>query len=332
MSSGSAVRLAKIAPDMFPQVLPLLQEWRPTRPEATWRLLFFPPWETGEDYCGYGLMHGDRVVGFLGLAFSVRTVDGRQQRFCNLTTWYVRPEHRDHSISLLRPVLKLHDHTITDLSPSAAVTRISRRLGFETLDSSVHLLVPTPDVMPSRSSRGRLVFVDPGEIASRATPAERAILRDHDGLARCHALLAANGESYCLVVYTVSLDTSRPYCHIHHVGNPEVFAKEGRAIRHAMAEQSGVGTHVVDSRFVAAKRPPFSYRLPARHVKLYRSQSLAPSQIDNLYSEFVLLDLLTARSLEHLGTRAVRTAGNSLASQARSIGARINPFKRLRIP
>ena len=317
----SSVRVGKIRPAMFADVHPLLREFNPRLGESTWRQIFDPPWETGEDYCGYGLFDDDRVVGFLGLIFSRRTIDDRVERFCNLTAWYVRAEYRAHSLSLILPVLRLRDHTVTDLSPSSDVVRISRRLGFETLDSSVRLLLPVPGWVPIPRSSPAISF-DKAEIAARLTDDETLLVRDHADLPFCHQMLVDTGSARCLIIYTVAHDTSRPYCHVHHVGNQEIFATHGIAISRAIARESGVWMQVVDPRLVKARRPPMSVELPPRHVKLYRSRTLGPEQIDNLYSELVLLDIRTANSLERLGPRALRLAGKSLADRARSIGTR----------
>ena len=60
--------------------------------EEKWRKLFEYRWERDQDYCGLALKDGDQTAGFIGMIFSRRWINGRAEKICNLSTWFVREE------------------------------------------------------------------------------------------------------------------------------------------------------------------------------------------------------------------------------------------------
>ncbi len=102
---AKTVSIREVDAGMFSDVLPLLEDFDPTVESAAWQRLFEPGWEQ-QGHCGFGLFDGSRVVGFLGVLFSTRTIRGRDWPICNLATWAVLPEYREHSLRLLMRVLK----------------------------------------------------------------------------------------------------------------------------------------------------------------------------------------------------------------------------------
>jgi len=49
--------------------------------------------------------------------YSERLVEGRLERFCNLTSWCVLPDYRSRSISLLTALLRQHGYHFAVLEP-----------------------------------------------------------------------------------------------------------------------------------------------------------------------------------------------------------------------
>src|SRR5688572_13267612 len=112
----------------FELVYPLLMKFGNSGISSdSWRRIFQHPWAGPDDPCGYILFKGKEAKGFLGLIFSRRTIRGRQETLCNMTSWIVEPDCRNQSLALLRKVLQFDGITITNFSASASVARILER-------------------------------------------------------------------------------------------------------------------------------------------------------------------------------------------------------------
>jgi hypothetical protein len=290
------VCVKKVDRSMFAQVYELLHEFRNehlTRDD--WQHFINYPWETQHDYCGYALVDGDRVVGFISMIFSTRVIGGKVENFCNLANWIVKDEYRGHSLSLILPSLKLSDYTLTDFTASPQVNEISQRLGFRELDSRLRLLLPLPALPARRASPGAARMVtEPDQIEPLLGPAERQILTDHRRT-ECHHLMVKDGDSHCYVVFSIVRTKHRllRYSYIHYVSNRALFAAHTAAIRATIMQTARSPFLVVDHRTVADIALPLSVNLPVKTIKLYRSSTLGPAQIDNLYSELILANVNT---------------------------------------
>ena len=94
----------------FELIYPLLEQLNSSRIKKNqWEKLFISHWNSKKDNFGYFLTEKNHAVGFLGLMFSTFTVNEKEHNFCNFTSWVVKEEHRNESIKLLLPVLKMKD-------------------------------------------------------------------------------------------------------------------------------------------------------------------------------------------------------------------------------
>lgn len=285
------VSLQRVDASVFSDVCPLLRQIDPSLTETVWSSIFNYKWEREEDYCGYGLFDDKEIVGFLGLIFSKRMIDDNIEYFCNMTSWIVKEQYRGHSLSLLLPVLRLKYHTITDLSPSEDVIRILERFGFKELDSRVKILLPTGIFRRDNSIDNCCISLDMNQMKGILNEKEMRIFKDHFDYPYFGHLLAYNDNSHCYVIFTIVRKTRLPYCYIQYISNVELFSIYSRTIRSRITKAGKTRFVLVDSRLVRGIKFPFSYDLPIRFPKLYRSSSLRPEQIDNLYSELPLLNL-----------------------------------------
>ncbi len=124
-----------------------------------WEKIFHPIWSNQREEFGYVLQDGGEAVGFLGTLFSNRLVSGKQQEFCNLTSWIVKPEYRGESLSLLFPLIARRDLTLTNFTASNRVIEVLLKLGFQSLEEHYRMVLPIP--FPSRRIQ---IISDPGMI------------------------------------------------------------------------------------------------------------------------------------------------------------------------
>jgi hypothetical protein len=267
-------------------VLPLLREFRnPYVGDDRWRLLFADPFGSGEPACGTVMLDGETPVGFLGALYSRRVLAGRERRICNLTSWIVREPYRGRSLFMLLPLLKEPDTTVVDLTPSAEVSGLLRRAGFRDLETGRRILLPRAPSGPR--CRIRVDGDDPGR-----TPEEERIRRDH-AFGGCRTAAVETEDGRCFCVISAMTRRKKPFRLgvVHHLGDPAVFGRcSGRAVA-GLCLKLRVTSLFVDERLLRGTPVPGSLRQELDRPRLFRSEGLAPADIDGLYSEFPLLNI-----------------------------------------
>ncbi|HEX6449019.1 MAG TPA: hypothetical protein VF060_06125 [Trebonia sp.] len=242
------------------------------------------PWKVETPNHGFMLRDGQRVVGTQLAFYSERLIAGRVERFCSLSSWCVLPDSRLHSIRLLRAVLAQDGYHFTSLTPVKKVVSINTQFKFRFLDPSAVFIPNLPwPTLPARTK----VSADPDVIESTLAGTELELYRDHaQALAARHVVLV-RGQDSCYVMYREMRHKGVPFAAILHVSNPELFHRAMIPLtRHLLIRHRLLGT-LAELRFIG-HRPPLSLKVNS-WTKMYRSDSLEPGQIDDLYSELVCL-------------------------------------------
>ena len=287
--AGSGVQVQKAYAQDFDQVYTsLLAAHDPRIGKEDWRQLFIKHWEVPEDYHGYMLLDNGEVVGFLGTIFSARKIRNQEYRFCNLTSWIVRPEHRQRSLFLLFPLLKLRDYTFTNLSAREHVAAIHRELGFTEIGSQAQILLPLSGFSFQGKSRCQLIF-DYDKIRDILKNGEKDIFNDHLKF-KCRHILIVSENDYCYLVASRLVKKMVPILYIHYIGNLEIFSKMiNKVALKMLCHFQSLGL-LLEDRLVEGVnlRGAIKYNLPQH--KLFKSPFLEAKDIDNLYSERILLN------------------------------------------
>jgi hypothetical protein len=251
-------------------------------PAVPWARAMTAPWKADGPNHGFMLRDGPTVTGAYLAFYSERFVGGRMERFCNLAAWCVKPEYRVHSVRLLTALLAQDGYHFTDLSPSGSVVPLNTRLKFRQLDTSTALVPNLPAAAaPSRTR----VSEDPDVIEARLAGPELDIYRDHAQAAAARHLVLIRGQACCYVMFRKVRRKGLPlFAAILHVSDSEVFCRSTAALSRHLLLRHGVLATLAELRIVG-RRPRPSVMLPAPRPKMYRSPSLAPGQIDDLYSE-----------------------------------------------
>jgi hypothetical protein len=278
-----------VFPDDFDRVYPLLRQLAPHRPAAGWRPIFDYPWRRPESPVGYAIHDGRDVVGFVGLILSEMTINGRVERFGNITTWVVRDSHRGLGALLVLPLCRLSDVTITNLTSNDLAASVFSRLGFEVLDRWWTILPPRIGLLAPRATSDCEILTDPVEIAPRLAAAEAGILQDH--VAYAHHLLAVTSIGDCYAVYTIRSRWRMRAARFHYVSNPTTFGRSWRSIQKRLLRRHGALLGEADSRLLAGVSIPGSFLRPMPSPRLYRSSRLRPEQVPDLYGEVILLNV-----------------------------------------
>jgi len=285
-----AIKLVKATREMFPRIhAELLSDFNPAFGPERWERIFAWPWENPEDHVGYALVEGDGpVVGYAGLIFSRQEIGGRAETFCNITTWVVKDAHRSAAMMLIMPAILRRDLTLTNLTSIPEVNHIFSRLGFRVLETHLRVMFPQPWRMLGRRGAMR-VRVGVDAIAPLLSPSQRTLMQDHTDLCE-HFLIETGGGEYCYLMFTRGRRWRIPIARIHHISHPTVFARSLPIIQRELLKM-GLPLLQSDARFVDGMDVPLSRQIPLAETRLFRSNTLQASEISNLYSEIVLLNI-----------------------------------------
>jgi hypothetical protein len=281
------VELRPIADADVPRVAEFLQDHMEKRvPAEEWARSLDVPWRVNKPNNGFMLLDDGRLVGAHVAYYSERLIDGRPERFCNLGAFCVLPEHRFHSVRLLKALLSQEGYHFTDLSPYGSVIALNERLDFRFLDTS-SALVPN---LPWPSWPGREAITSRPELIEKTLRGrDLELYRDHAEAGAARHLLLTRGEDSCYVVIRKDRRKGLPlFASILYVSDPELFRKMARPFaRHLLIHHGALATLAEDR--VVEHRPFPSLRLRSPRKKMFRSSSLGPAKIDYFYSELVCL-------------------------------------------
>ena len=271
----------------FERVHPLLREFDvPRLTREDWRRLFTSNWKSPEDFCGYLLLSDGRVEGFLGLLFSTRTINGKTEKFCNMTSWIVRDQYRSQSLRLLLEALKLKDYTFTNFTPSPTVSRILRQLGFTELKTNERILFPALNGSAGRSKYQCCLGLE--TIRGELSKADRAIFDDHRNLP-CRHLLVSSDDDYCYLVFKNRMHRRLPFARAQYVSNGRLFKEAAGSVRNQICWKLKVAGLIVGDRYLNSASLSYSRSYPEQCPTFFKSSTVAERDIDTLYSEMILL-------------------------------------------
>lgn len=250
--------------------------------------IFHYQWDRDDQPPGYVLANQGRIVGFLGGYFSRRFINQQPQRFCNLTSWMVAEGHRNESLRLLSPYLKLKDHTLTGFSAAPKVYPIYQHFGFKSLDARVQIL-PLLPLAPGLPAPGAAAH-DPAVIEPLLAPEDRRILRDHLPYDCRHLLLQHNG-GYLYLLFTLTSKRRFRMAYLHYLSDPaSLWPCLGR-IKWELLRTYRILFLCLEERWLRGRKPLFSKTYPLRVPRVYRSRHVEAPQIDSLYSELVAANI-----------------------------------------
>ena len=285
------VDVRKVDDSMVEEIQEQLLEFKFISKDA-WKRILTYQWGQDEDYRGLALMDGQEAVGFLGMIFSKREIAGKTEKFCNLNAWVVRQSHRSYSLSLLYPLSRMNDYTITNLSSFKHGVEIMKRFGFRELDTTSRIIPCLPIRTGSRSF-GWMVTVDTIIIGERLNPRHRRIFEDHRPY-QCVQMLLYNEAYYCYTVFEKRKTRGLKYYYAHYISNPDLFVDHMGLMRSYLFWRHHAAFMLIDSRYLCSKTVPLSINHQLLVPRLFKSSADLPSfRIDSLYSELILMPTKT---------------------------------------
>jgi hypothetical protein len=248
-----------------------------------WAAALDVPWAVEQPNGGFMLVEGDAIVGVNLAFYSERVIDGRVERFCNLGAWCVAEAHRISGLRLLKALLAQEGYHFTDLSPSGNVVGLNEKLGFAFLDTTTALVPNLPLAGRTR------VSADPRVIERTLDERELAVYHDHARTRAARHVVLIRGGEHCYVIFRKDRRKGVPlFASILYVSHPELFRRGAGALGRHLLLRHGAAAMLVEHAVTDA-RPRRAITVQSPRRKMFRSPSLAPAQIDYLYSELVCL-------------------------------------------
>jgi hypothetical protein len=244
---------------------------------------FAVQWRSGNDP-GNVLVHGQDVVGFLASLTHTRHIEGQPHTICNMASWYVSPAHRRGSMTLVRESLRRTDVTYTAVSPIARVAKIIVRFGFEELETHRRIIYPTLSFRPVRPRASITV----GDVSSLLSTEQLKIYQDHVDLPCEHAVLERDGRQ-CYMVLVRKSRRFNSAARIDYLSDRALFNSCIPHVAGQLCRKLRVTSLSIHDRFLGDTKIPFSKRKRLRVPQMFRSNSLTAADIDNLYTECVLM-------------------------------------------
>lgn len=266
------------------KILILLEDFHNSNIDTEqWRSIWENPWRNENEIPGYMLLDENQVVGFLGFVYGSRIINGTEYRFCNMTSWIVKAEYRADSLKLVMPILKMKEYSITNLTPSVTVRQIIEKLGFTKIDNDVLLLPSIPFALSNSYS---ISFRIDESILNES---ERSIYSQNKMFDIQFGVIRNQGE-YCLFAYKIRIKKGIKFCYILYISNSELFNMAAIYLRYKLFWKTFTPFVMIDSRLIKCQKMAFSYKLSGRFPKYFKTKLDDIAEIDNLNTEFVLLN------------------------------------------
>lgn len=280
-------KIEKVTDYMFDDILNLLNEFNnPNNNRTDWMNILNYSWKSDDDFPGYVIIEGNKIVGFLGTIFSTRIINNTENKFCNITSWIVSKKSKSNGLMLLKPLIGMKNTTITALSSSRKVIPVYKRLGFKELDTRTIILFPKLINLKKKSVVK--VTSDKDTIETLVNQIDLRIFNDHLPY-NCKHLLVYNDDDYCYIISTLRI---RKHFHINqilYISNSKFFVKYFDFFKTDLKMNNTILT-TIDERLLKNHEFNQGFMIKEPSPKLYISD-LEPEQVDNLYSEFVLLKI-----------------------------------------
>lgn len=257
------------------------------RSAEQWAQAFRQNWGVAKPNNGFLIRDQGRIVGGIGAIYAERMIRGRPERFCNITSWCVLEAYRAQSMRLAMAVVSQPGFHFTDLTPTEVVSKTLQFLKFKPMNER-HAVWPNMP-WPFSWVSGVRVIIELDRIEEVLATVDAKVFQDHRHLPWLRHAAVGRPGAYCHVVWKPNRLKGVPGAMVLAFSDAELFLRYRRAIGAHLLRQGCFYTRV-ESRLLP-RLPMLSRELAGFRNKVFRSDTLAETDISNLYSEIVGLDL-----------------------------------------
>lgn len=248
------------------------------------------PWCAARPNFGFKAHDGERLVGVFCAIYSDQLIEGSVERFCNPHSWCVLEEYRGKSVALPLHLTRQNGYHFTMLTPNPKVAEIFLHLGFKKLDDTLVFFPNLPSLRAVVGGGGQFVCSDLDRIARYLTGSLRSDFDAHRALPWLRFVAFGKGDDVCLVVYKRRRWKKLSCASIVDISDPATFDRYGYLMGHHLLLRQGLVVSRVERRFLV-RMPRFAHSEARGQPKLFLSPTLRETQVRDLYTELVALDL-----------------------------------------
>ena len=254
----------------------------------SWRRLFDYGWLDKKPNLGFVLTLGKEIVGFLGAIYARRQIRGQTCVVCNCTSWYILPKYRGWGPALLAAALRDQEVCYTTLTASPTSVRMFEAMGFRCLDSQRIIFTPLLHLDTLRAPGAEIIF-DLDDIRSLLNGDQRVIFDDHLAY-ECLHLVLRDGAECAYLVLKRRTKRGLALSELLYCSAPHILVRHLERAKLAILRRQRTVALMADPRFFRAPLPR-GVRIGRKGQALFRSSLFEPEELDNLYSELVLLPI-----------------------------------------
>ena len=280
--------LEPIRDDDLPEFCGFLREHLSReRSVEEWTKAFRQDWCPNKPNNGFVIRDEGRIVGGIGAIYAERTVRGRTERFCNITSWCVLEAFRTQSMRLAMAVTAQSGFHFTDLTPTEVVSKTLQFLKFKPMNER-HAILPN---LPWPLQVGGIrVVSDPAQIGRLLAPDDAKAYRDHQHLPWLRHLAVGRKGAWCYVVWKPTRLKGITGGLVIAPGDAQLFLRYRWALGSYLLVHHGLLYTRVESRLLP-RLPTLCIELSGYRNKVFKSDTLTAADMSNLYSELVALDI-----------------------------------------
>ena len=257
------------------------------RSAEQWAQAFRQEWGVAKPNNGFLIRDQGQIVGGIGAIYAERVIRGRPERFCNITSWCVLDAYRTQSMRLAMAVVSQPGFHFTDLTPTEVVSKMLQFLKFKPMNER-HAVWPNVPWLFSWLG-GTRVIADPDRIEEVLAAADAKVFRDHRHLPWLRHAAVGRPGAFCHVVWKPNRLKGIAGAIVLAMSDAGLFLRCRLALGAHLLRQGCLYTRV-ESRLLP-RLPMLSHELSGYRNKVFRSDTLGETDISNLYSEIVGLDL-----------------------------------------
>ena len=258
------------------------------RSAEDWAKAFRQDWGVDKPNNGFLIRVDGQIVGGIGAIYAQRLIQGKPEKFCNITSWCVLDRYRSQSMRLAIAVTSQPGFHFTDLTPTEVVSKTLQFLKFKPMNERQAVFPNFP--WPFSLLAGVRVIRDADEIEQVLSPEERKAYMDHRHLPWLNHLAVGRPGAYCHVVYKRTQLKGVPGAFVLVASDPRRFLRHRFALGSHLLFRHGLLFTRIESRLLPRVPRP-GIELSGYRNKVFSSDTLSETDISNLYTEIVALDL-----------------------------------------
>ncbi len=275
------IRKAEI--EDFDKVYPLLQKMNNAcLSRDDWHRLFENHWQMEGFSPGIVLETEHEIVGYIGTIYSIQKLDGKEQIFCNLTTWIVQEDFRSHSFMMILSLVRNKNIVLTSFSSNNVTYEVYKKLGFKDGNKTKRLVYP----WPSLCARQYTLLTDIQDIEQNLNSENRKVFDDHKAFGNTYILIQ-HKDQQCLLMAV----RHKIIFKLYYASDRDFMCQHFKHFRNKLMLQYKVKKMQVDEHLLKGRFVWFSRRVNWGNPYQYKTTMESLPSPSPEYSEIFLLNM-----------------------------------------